>query len=107
MKKINLLAIFYFIPNILFAGYSKISFWENQKRGTNFFNSVEKSERFVSAKEFGVQVVRLAPNKWLNCRPPKLECDFLLGRPDQYIGINKKDLEFLKKDLDEAHGVGM
>lgn len=107
MKKNYLFAFFYFIPNILFAGDSKISFWENQKRGTNFFNSVEKSERFVSAKEFGVQVVRLAPNKWLNGRPPELEGDFLIGRPDRYNGIIKKDLEFLKKILDEAHGVGM
>ena len=53
-----------------------MDFWKEQKRGANFFTSVEKTERFKAAKEFGLQVIRLAPNKWLNGRPESELGDF-------------------------------
>lgn len=90
-----------------FASESKMDFWKTQKRGTNLFNKIEKAERLKAAKDFGVQFVRIAPNKWLNGRSVAFEGDFLLGRPGQYKSVIKDDLRLLKKVLDDAHGKGL
>lgn len=77
----------------VFADSSKMDFWNQQRRGANLFNSVERPERLKAAKEFGVQVIRLAPNKWLNGRPENELGDFLIGRPGSFKTINQNDVK--------------
>lgn len=91
-----------------FAGQSKISYWDTQRRGANFFNSVELPERFQAGRDFGIQVVRLAPNKWLNGRPESERGDFLIGRPNSdFQYLNQNDLAYLKKVLTWADQAGI
>lgn len=92
---------------VLASETSKISFWDNQRKGTNFFNLVETRERFKAARQFGVQVVRLAPNKWLNGRDSAELGDFIIGRPGQFKTVNAKDVALLKQVLDDAEAEGI
>lgn len=87
--------LFFLIFLSVLARGEKISYWNETRKGTNFFNSVEKPERWEAAKKFGVSFVRLAPNKWLNGRPEKELGNFLLD-------LNESDLKLLKQNLDEA-----
>ena len=89
------------------ARESKLSFWDTQRRGANFFNNVEIQERWEAARRFGIEVVRLAPNKWLNGRPEARRGDFLLGRPDGSGAWEPKDLALLKHVLDMAEKAGI
>jgi endoglucanase len=86
----------------------KMDFWlEGHRRGANFFNDIELRERFDAAKSTGIQVVRLAPNKWLNGRPKSEVGNFLLGDPGRYQGVVAEDLRYLKLRLDDAHEAGI
>jgi hypothetical protein len=84
-----------------------ITFWNEQRRGSNLFNAVETPERLQAAKAFGNTWVRLAPNKWLNGRSAALEGDFLLGRPETFRGIDPADLRLLRLRLDDAEQAGL
>ena len=84
-----------------------IDFWNQQRRGTNFFSEVERRERFDAARAFGIELVRLAPNKWLNGRPSNQLGDFLLGRPASFDHIDQKDVAYLRTVLDEADKAGI
>jgi len=89
--------------NPAWAESSKISYWDEQRKGANFFDFKESPERFKAAKAFGIELVRLAPNKWLNGRPEGERGDFLIGRPGKFQTINDKDVSLLKQVLDQAH----
>lgn len=107
MRFKTLIIIFLFLSPLANADASKIEFWNTQRKGTNLFNSVEKLERLKMAKEFGVQLIRLAPNKWLNGRPESELGDFLIGRPGEFKTINVSDVKALKSVLDDANKVGL
>jgi sugar phosphate isomerase/epimerase len=89
------------------ANSSKIEFWDRQRKGANFFNIKEQPERFQAAKAFGIGLVRLAPNKWLNGRSEAELGDFLIGRPGSFKSINSSDVRLLKQVLDDADKCGM
>ena len=46
------------------AREGRLSFWDVQRRGANFFNEVETRDRFRAAKAAGIEWVRLVPDKW-------------------------------------------
>lgn len=93
---------------------SKMSFWNEQKKGTNFMNSKSIPENYTAANEENIEFIRLAPDKWakdrdflFNDQPdsnPKK--DFLIGNADKYEGIVEEDFAALKADLDAAHERG-
>lgn len=89
------------------AAPSKISFWDETRRGTNFFNRVERVERLRAAKAAGLTLVRLAPNKWLNGRPERQLGDFLLGPRQRFTTIPPRDLARLREVLDQADAAGL
>jgi endoglucanase len=95
-QAISILCLAILTTGQLTEASAKIDFWNVQRKGTNFFDKSERIERFKAAKEFGAQVVRLAPNKWGNGK------DFLLK--DENL---QKDLWVLKKVLDDANSVGL
>jgi hypothetical protein len=85
-----------------------MSFWEEQRRGTNLFNRLERRERLAAAKAFGAQFVRIAPSKWLNGRSTNQVGDFLIGPANErFSRIVKKDVARLKQVLDDANAVGL
>jgi hypothetical protein len=89
------------------ASESRIAFWDTPRRGANFFNNVELKERFHAARQAGVEFVRLAPNKWLNGRPPSRRGDFLLGRPGRFSRLDTNDLALVRRVLDDAHAANV
>ncbi|MFF2589884.1 glycoside hydrolase family 5 protein [Peribacillus butanolivorans] len=95
-------------------GITKIAFWDEQRKGTNFLNSTSLPDNYEAAKEFNIEYIRLAPDKWAKDRdflfndqadanPNK---DFLIGNADQYEGIVEEDFTKLKADLDAAYERG-
>jgi hypothetical protein len=79
-----------------------MSFWDVQRKGANWFNHVPTKEWMMAAKRAGIQVVRLAPNKWKSA-----ERDFLLGNADHFTGLVEKDFNVLKTVLDQADSIGL
>lgn len=79
-----------------------MAFWDTQRKGANFFNNVELDERFRAARAAGIEVVRLAPNKWLNGRAARELGDFLLGRPGTFGPPEPRDVLRLRAVLDSA-----
>ena len=84
------------------AAETKIDFWKSQRKGANFFNEVETAERFVAAKTIGIELVRLAPNKWKT-----RSRDFLIGDADRYTGLVEEDYRQLETTLNIADSVGV
>ena len=80
----------------------KADFWTTPKRGANFFNETENSERIQAAKNYGIQFIRLAPNKWKTSSK-----DFLIGDADQFTSLQEDDLASLMKFLDLAQQQNM
>ena len=80
----------------------RLSFWDTQRRGTNFFNEVETRARFRAAREAGLGWVRLVPDKWKGA-----ERDFLLGDAGDFEGIVPRDLAHLEEVLGWAEAEGM
>ncbi|MDP5110644.1 MAG: glycoside hydrolase family 5 protein [Rickettsiaceae bacterium] len=81
---------------------SKITFWQLQKKGANIFNENIEASDIRAAKEYGIEFIRLCPDKFST-----LHHDFLIGNADNYVGLIKKDLEKFKKILDMCHNEGM
>lgn len=98
---------FLMVPTSLFAVETKMEFWNQQKRGTNFFNEVETSQRFQDAKKIGIEVVRLVFSKWNTDRPGFKVGDFLFGSLDKSTGVVVEDMDRLKATLDEANRNGI
>ena len=80
----------------------RLSFWDTQKRGANFFNEVETRERFRAAREAGLEWVRLVPDKWKGAGR-----DFLLGNAGDFQGIVPEDMAHLEKVLGWAQAEGV
>ncbi len=81
----------------------KISFWNQPRRGANFFNRIELKERFVAARDFGLEFVRLAPNDWIKGRSNSERGDFLIGSAHaSFKELNVADLKELKRVLKMA-----
>ncbi|WP_397251189.1 glycoside hydrolase family 5 protein [Peribacillus simplex] len=92
----------------------KMAFWDKQKRGANFMNSTSLPENYKAAKEFNIEFIRLAPDKWAKDRDflfndkPDVhpERDFLIGSANEYEGIDEEDFAELEADLDAAYERG-
>lgn len=80
----------------------KLDYWNVQRRGANWFNRTPTKEWLVAAKRAGIQVVRLAPNKWRSAGR-----DFLIGDADRYRGLVEEDFRALKTALDWADETGV
>lgn len=93
----------------------KMSYWNEQRTGSNFMNSTSIPENYQAAKDQGIEFIRLAPDKWGKDRDmlfndkedPNPDGDFLIGSADGYEGIVEEDFARLKTDLDEAEAKGM
>jgi len=86
----------------IWAADRRIDFWSEQRRGTNCFNGNVTLAWWRAAREAGIDVVRLAPNKWIS-----RERDFLVGNTDHFAGVVAVDLAALLGVLDDADSVGM
>lgn len=80
------------------ATEDKMTYWNIQRKGANFFNQTPSEDWFIAAKEAGIQFARLAPDKW-----PCEQRDFLLGNADAFKRISISDFEILKRTLDQAY----
>ncbi|KAF0238608.1 MAG: hypothetical protein FD181_820 [Prolixibacteraceae bacterium] len=80
----------------------RISFWDNQQKGTNYFNAVPTREWFGSAAAANIKFVRLAYEKWKSS-----ERDFLIGNADEYRGIVEPDFQKLLHFLDIADSLNI
>ena len=74
-----------------------ISFWDQPRKGANFFNRIESAERFQAAADAGFEVIRLVPDKWKGAKR-----DFLIGSADRFTRIVPGDLAKLVRALDWA-----
>lgn len=85
----------------------KMAFWDEQRKGANFFNHLETEARMASAKALGIEVVRLVFNKWDSTAVGARQGDFLLGPKGQYKGLVPGDLKRLVAVLDQFHRHGL
>lgn len=88
------------INNHLFA--QKITFWDSQQKGANYFNATPNREWFVSAANANIKLVRLAYAKWQG-----EQRDFLLGNADEFQGLVESDFQVLLKFLNIADSFGI
>ncbi len=91
--------------SLFFAGFgqqSKIMFWDNQQKGTNYFNENPTREWFESAATVNIKFVRLTWEKWKGA-----EQDFLIGNADDYLGIVESDFQKLIHILDIADSLNI
>jgi endoglucanase len=88
------------ISSITYAGFSedKLSFWDTPKKGANVFNQTIDLNDIQAAKKYGIQFIRLAPDKFISAHR-----DFLIGDADNYDGLIKQDLEKLKQILNACY----
>lgn len=84
------------------ANHGKIKFWDEQRKGANWFNITPTRDWLVAAKEAGIEVVRLAPNNWKS-----RQSDFLIGSADHFDGIVEQDFQKLLEVLDQADALGL
>ena len=75
-----------------------ISFWNHQRKGTNYFNKVPTKAWFDAAANANIKLIRFTYEKWEGERR-----DFLIGNADDYVGIIESDFQKLKFYLDYAH----
>ena len=89
MKRLFFILVLLFALNSpVLADDSKIKFWNQQRKGANWFNKVPTREWLVAAKEAGIDVVRLAPNNWKS-----EQRDFLIGDADRFEGLIEQDYQ--------------
>lgn len=100
--KYLLSCIFICVSLVVFGQQSKISFWENQQKGTNYFNENPTREWFESAVAANIKFVRLTYEKWKGA-----ERDFLIGNADDYKGIVESDYRKLANVLDIADSLNI
>jgi hypothetical protein len=85
------------ILSVSAPGLADTSFWDQPRKGANFFDRVESASRFQAAADAGFEVIRLVPDKWQGAQR-----DFLLGSADDFTTIPPADLAKLKQALDWA-----
>lgn len=73
------------------------SYWNEQRKGTNYFNGSPTEEWFDAANNANIKLIRLTYEKWEG-----EQRDFLLGNADNYQGIVESDFQKLKYFLDYA-----
>jgi len=88
-------------PEALAAG-DKLSYWDVQQKGANYFNERPREGWWQEARQAGIGLVRLAPDKWKGAGR-----DFLLGDADDFRGIPPSDLALLRRQLDCAQENGI
>ncbi|WP_395342250.1 glycoside hydrolase family 5 protein [Ningiella sp. W23] len=76
----------------------KLSYWDSQRKGTNYFNQIPQRAWFQAAHDAGIHTVRFTYEKWQSDQR-----DFLLGNADNYQGLVKADLKKLLTYLDVAN----
>jgi len=74
------------------------NYWNTQRKGSNYFNSIPTEKWFQEAKNNNITLVRMTYDKW-----ESKERDFLIGNADEYKKLIKEDLDFLVSQLDLAH----
>lgn len=84
------------------AANPKLEFWDQPRHGANCFNRVIAPEYFRSARDAGIEFLRLAPDKWQTQGR-----DFLIGNADHFTQLNAEDLKRLRETLDQAHAAGV
>lgn len=89
------LIFFPVLINAFSPRYIDTDFWQKTKKGANLFNQKVTRENIRTAKSYGIQFLRLAPDKFISRKR-----DFLLGSADNYEGIVKEDLKQLISVLD-------
>lgn len=80
------------------SAVKKIEFWNEQRKGTNYFSVTPDEEWFAAAQDLGVSWVRMTYAKWSG-----EQRDFLAGNLDNYQGLVKADVKKLLQVLDWAH----
>lgn len=82
----------------------KGAYWRSsQRKGANIFNQGLVGEDILkSAKQAGLQFIRLAPDKWKGKGR-----DFLIGNADDYRGLVTEDLAYLRSTLSKAEKQGI
>ena len=92
------IALFFVLSISIYAEESKISYWQVQRKGANFFNKIPVEDWFIAAKAVGIEFARLAPDKWKSKGR-----DFLLGDADAFEEVSGTDFQVLKNTLDQAY----
>jgi endoglucanase len=97
---IKLLGIILFLLSFSYqaqgeSNFNKIEFWNSVKKGTNIFNKEIRRQDIKAAKQYGMEFIRLAPDKFIS-----QDKDFLIGDADQYTKLNVEDLITFTKILD-------
>ncbi len=96
------LLLFIFISLVSASYAANREFWDQQKKGADFFNKVPTEQWFIDAKNLGVEWVRLAYDKW----EPEYR-DFLIGDVSDYKGLVREDLDKLKQVISWANKYGI
>jgi hypothetical protein len=76
----------------------KIEFWNEQRKGANYFSVNPDETWFAAARNLGVSWVRMTYAKWTG-----EQRDFLVGNLDNYQGLVEADVKKLLQVLDWAH----
>ena len=96
-KKLIIIVFLLSCLKVVFSS-QKIDFWNDQRKGTNYFNINPTENWFKAAHSLGIDWVRIAYEKWKG-----KQRDFLLGDASNYQGIVKEDIKKLIQVLDWAH----
>ncbi len=97
-----LLGVLLSLGSRAFAENSKLTFWNQQRRGANCFNQAITTNYFSAAHAVRIEFLRLAPDKWKS-----QQRDFLIGNADNFEKLDAEDLQQLKRTLDDAHAAGV
>lgn len=81
---------------------TRIDFWNQQRKGANYFNQRPDESWFADAEAVGIEWARLAYDKWQGEGR-----DFLIRDADVYTGLVPEDLAKLRQSLDWAHQHGI
>ncbi|MCK4659613.1 MAG: cellulase family glycosylhydrolase [Phycisphaerae bacterium] len=90
------------VPAIGARAEQPLQFWDRQRKGANLFNKVETRERLETARDLGIEFIRLAADKWESDSR-----DFLIGSADEFTAIQEKDFTRLRTVLDQADELGL
>lgn len=101
-KSLVALILLLIAADLVHSKGSKISFWNTQRKGANYHNSVPSQDWWLAAQAAGINVVRLFPNNW-----KKEQRDFLLGNADNYEKLDEQDFRKLQEVLDQAQASGI
>ncbi len=103
--KISMLGIVLLITTFLIScpsEHKSITFWDAQRRGANTFTPSFSKNIVDEATEFGINFIRLAPDKWQSQAR-----DFLIGDADHYQGLIPEDVAKLKEVLGYFEEAGL